>query len=236
MAGHSQYSNRKRRIESQSKKKNKVYLVFRKLILKALKEGSESGLRNAIHNAQKASISREKIDIIINSADKDKSAYEDIVYEGYGPKGIAFVLHISTDNRNRTAGEIRSIFNKHGGNLGENGSVAFLFNKRGLVEYDIEQIDKEKILEAALETNALDIEDFADCIKIYCEISELQKTAEEMYKSCGEYSNMRISWQAKDIQRITDKELREKISLFYSILMENDDVMYIDTNCDINND
>ena len=234
MAGHSQYSNRKHRIAAQAQKKNKVYLQFRKLILKALKEKSESNLRNAIYNAQKSSISKEKIDTLLKSGEKDKTNYEDIIYEGFGPHGIAFVMHISTDNRNRTAGEIRNIFTKKNCSLGESGSVSFLFNKKGMIKYEtIDSEMKDKILDQVINIDNIEdieIEDIGENIILYCQVKDMHKLSELLYPHIGEYKEMRISWKAKEEIKINDIEQKDQVLNFIDCLLENEDIMYLDTN------
>lgn len=237
MSGHSQYNNRKRRIEVQGQKLNKVYMKVKKMIMRALKEDSVIALEKITKEAKRMGISAEKIDTIIKIVrnEKDKSNYEDITYEGIGPYGIAVMMSISTDNRNRTAGEIRSIFSKFGCKLGVDGSVAFMFERLGLVIYEKkEDFDVNSFLESVVEEIEIEnIDETDDTIKVWCAISNLLKMSEILYGKFGKYLESRIGWRAKDNIVIDNEENINTIYKFIDSLENNNDITNLDLNVDI---
>ncbi|MCI0506664.1 MAG: YebC/PmpR family DNA-binding transcriptional regulator [Gammaproteobacteria bacterium] len=163
MAGHSKWANIRFRKGVQDAKKGKLFTkLIREITVSARSGGGDPAsnprLRAAIDKALSNNMTRDTIDRAVKrgSGEADSENYEEIVYEGYGPNGVAIMVECLTDNRNRTVGEVRHAFSKHGGNLGTNGSVAFLFNKIGMLTYPAGS-DEEKILEAALEAGADDV-------------------------------------------------------------------------------
>lgn len=241
MAGHSQYNNRKRRIEAQGQRLNKIYMKVKKMIIRALKEGSDSALDRVIKESKKVGISAEKIDTIIKVAknEKDKSNYDDVTYEGVGPYGISVMITVSTNNRNRTAGEIRSIFTKFGCKLGVDGCIAFMFDKLGLVVYEKkDNINVANLLEFMSENIEVDIQDIDETesvIKLWCGAQDLFKMSELLYSEFGEYLEARIGWRSKENINIDnyDEAHVEKIYKFLDCLENNDDVVSLDLNANI---
>jgi YebC/PmpR family DNA-binding regulatory protein len=163
MAGHSKWANIRFRKGVQDAKKGKLFTkLIREITVSARSGGGDPSsnprLRTAIDKTLGNNMTRDTIDRAVKrgTGEADSENYEEIVYEGYGPNGVAIMVECLTDNRNRTVGEVRHAFSKHGGNLGTNGSVAFLFNKIGMLTY-APGSDEEKILEAALEAGADDV-------------------------------------------------------------------------------
>ena len=163
MSGHSKWSTIKRKKEKTDNARAKVFTKIGREIAVVVREGgpdpaSNSKLKDVIAKAKANNVPNDNIERIIKKAageDSDKK-YEEIVYEGYGPKGIAVIVEALTDNRNRTAGDVRHYFDKYGGNMGQRGSVSFMFTKQGVIILEQEGIDEEKLMEDALEAGATD--------------------------------------------------------------------------------
>ncbi len=163
MSGHSKWSTIKRKKEKTDNARAKVFTKIGREIAVVVREGgpdpaSNSKLKEVIAKAKANNVPNDNIERIIKKAageDSDKK-YEEIVYEGYGPKGIAVIVEALTDNRNRTAGDVRHYFDKYGGNMGQSGSVSFMFTKQGVIVLEQEGIDEEKLMEDALEAGATD--------------------------------------------------------------------------------
>ncbi|MDR1629828.1 MAG: YebC/PmpR family DNA-binding transcriptional regulator [Oscillospiraceae bacterium] len=164
MSGHSKWSTIKRKKEKTDSQRAKIFTKIGREIAVAVREGgadpaANSKLRDVIAKAKANNVPNDNIDRIIKKASGEGGAntYEEIVYEGYGPSGIAVVVETLTDNRNRTAGEMRHYFDKYGGNMGQSGSVMFQFSRQGVILIEMDGVDEEKLIEAALEAGAEDV-------------------------------------------------------------------------------
>lgn len=164
MSGHSKWSTIKRKKEKTDNARAKVFTKIGREIAVAVKEGGpdpagNSKLKDVIAKAKAANVPNDNIERIIKKAAGETGGdnYEEIIYEGYGPSGVAVVVEALTDNRNRTAGDVRHYFDKFGGNMGQSGSVMFMFTRQGVVLVDGEDVDEDKIMEDALEAGADDV-------------------------------------------------------------------------------
>lgn len=164
MSGHSKWSTIKRKKEKTDSQRAKIFTKIGREIAVAVREGgpdpaANSKLRDVIAKAKANNVPNDNIDRIIKKASGEGGAntYEEIVYEGYGPSGIAVVVETLTDNRNRTAGEMRHYFDKYGGNMGQSGSVMFQFNRQGVILIEMDGVDEEKLIDSALEAGAEDV-------------------------------------------------------------------------------
>ena len=164
MSGHSKWSTIKRKKEKTDNARAKVFTKIGREIAVAVREGGpdpagNSKLKDVIAKAKAANVPNDNIERIIKKAAGDGNAdnYEEIVYEGYGPAGVAVIVEALTDNRNRTAGDVRHYFDKYGGNMGQQGSVMFMFSRQGVVLVDAEDVEEDAIMEAALEAGAEDV-------------------------------------------------------------------------------
>ena len=165
MAGHSKWANIKRRKGAQDAKRGKLFTKLLREITIATKQGGgdPSGnprLRTAIQECKSNNVPNDKIDRAIKKGTGDLEGvnYEEVTYEGYGPGGVAMIVETVTDNRNRTVGEVRHLFNKHGGSLGENGCVSYMFDRRGYIVVDEETMDEDTFMELALDLEVDDVE------------------------------------------------------------------------------
>ena len=187
MSGHSKWSTIKRKKEKTDNARAKVFTKIGREIAVAVKEGGadpagNSKLKDVIAKAKAANVPNDNIERIIKKAAGDGSAdnYEEIIYEGYGPAGVAVVIEALTDNRNRTAGDVRHYFDKYGGNMGQQGSVMFMFTRQGVVLVDAEDVNEDKIMEDALEAGAEDVIPDEDVFDIRTAVSDVADISEAL--------------------------------------------------------
>ncbi len=230
VAGHSQFSNIKHRKEVQDAKKAKKFTKLRREIIVAAKSGLSDPelnprLRAAITSARREGLPKDKIDNAIKSSTNsaEDNDYQEVFYEGYGPAGAAIILHSLTNNRNRTASELRFIFSRNNGNLAEVGSVNYLFDNVGLISYDKKN---EKIFDFALENNAIDIEEKHDSYNIICEIKLFGTLRDILHKEFGEAKTSKRIWLPKETLSLTEDNYVKVKKLIYA-LDDNDDVQSV---------
>ena len=190
MSGHSKWNNIKRKKEKTDGARAKVFTKIGREISVAVRDGgpnpaSNSKLADLIAKAKRMSVPNDNIQRIIKKAEGgDKTEYEAITYEGYGPGGIAVMVETLTDNRNRTAGDLRHYFDKCGGNLGQNGCVSYLFTKKGQIVIDNSEgeLDEEKVMEDCFDAGAEDVDFDEDTIEVYTGVNELREVREALEK------------------------------------------------------
>jgi YebC/PmpR family DNA-binding regulatory protein len=242
MAGHSKFSNIKHRKGAQDAKRAKLFTKLQREITVAAKVGQPNPefnprLRNAIIAARAQNMPKDRIDGAVKKAtiSGEGDNFEEIRYEGYGPNGIAIIVEALTDNRNRTAGEVRSYFTKSGGNLGETGSVSFMFDHVGLIIYDKSVADEERIFEVAIEAGALDIENDDEFYVITCEVGDFSSCQDALIEKFGDPKSSRLDWKAKDATDL-DLEKAQKVMKLVDVLEDNDDVQTVYGNYEISDD
>ncbi|SDI93016.1 YebC/PmpR family DNA-binding transcriptional regulator [Salimicrobium halophilum] len=238
MAGHSKWSNIKHRKGAQDAKRGKLFQKLARQIFVAAKQGDPDpemnpDLRLAIEKARSNNMPKDNIDRAVKKAtgDLEGESYEEIVYEGYGPGGVAVMVNVLTDNKNRTAPEVRHAFSKHGGNLGENGCVSFMFDRKGFITIDRSQteVEEDDIMLEAIEAGADELETTDDFFEIYTEPENFQ----DVKKALGEYP-----LQTAEVTMIPqtytplDEEGVEKMLKLIDMLEDNDDVQDIYHNLD----
>jgi len=236
MAGHSQFANIKHRKGAQDARRAKLFTKLQREITVATKLGNpdpnfNARLRNAIIAARSCNMPKDRIDTAIKKASgaAEGDNYEEIRYEGYGNGGIAFIVEALTDNRNRTAGEVRSLFTKSGGSLGETGSVGFMFDHIGLIEYEGNVATEETMFEIALEAGASEVESSPEWHSIICSTDDFSVVRDKLIEKFGDPKTARLSWRAKD--HITlNLEQAQKISKLVDALEDNDDVQSVSGN------
>ena len=241
MAGHSKFKNIQYRKGAQDKKRAKMFAKLAKEITVAAKLGlpdpaMNPRLRSAVQAARAQNMPKDNIDRAIKkSQDADGENYEEVRYEGFGPGGVGVIVETLTDNRNRTAGDVRAIFSKHGGNLGETGAVSFMFDRIGQVVYPPDTGDADAMLEAALEAGADDCVSSEDGHEFYCAAEELHAVAGELEERLGEAQSVGIVWRPQT-QTPLDDEAGEKVLRMMDALDDNDDVQNVYANFDISED
>ena len=237
MAGHSQFANIKHRKDAQDKKRAKVFTKLTREIIIAAKSGlpdptMNSRLRNAMIAARAGNLPKDRIDSAIKRASSSHEGdnYEEMRYEGYLAGGIAFIVEALTDNRNRTASDVRSAFTKHGGALGEAGSVNFMFDRIGLIEFDAKVADFEKFFEAALEAGAEDCSSDEDTYSIITKPDDLNEVKEYLCNKFGDQKTVKLSWNAQNMITVDSEDQANTLYKFIDVLEDNDDVQNVISN------
>ncbi|MEF9865694.1 MAG: YebC/PmpR family DNA-binding transcriptional regulator [Oscillospiraceae bacterium] len=233
MSGHSKWNNIKRKKEKTDGQRAKIFTkIGREMTVCVKSSGGDpnvnSKLRDLIAKAKSLNVPNDNIQRIIKKAEGgEKDAYESITYEGYGPSGIAMMVETLTDNRNRTAGNLRHYFDKFGGNMGNSGCVAFLFSQKGVITLDVEDMDEEKVMEDAFEAGAEDF-DMDDGI---CEITvapeAFSNTREALEKMGYKFIDADISFVPSTQTALTDPEDLKKMGLLLEHLEDDDDVQNV---------
>jgi YebC/PmpR family DNA-binding regulatory protein len=232
MAGHSKYKNIMYRKGAQDKKRSAMFSKLSREITVAAKMGApdpdmNARLRAAVNAAKAQSMPKDNIQRSIDKASaSDAENYEDIRYEGFGPGGVSLVVEALTDNRNRTATNVRTAFSKNGGNLGASGSVTHGFSRLGLIEYPASAGDAEKVFEAAIEAGAEDVESDEDGHQIWTAVDDLHDVARALEAALGEAESVKLAWRA---QTMVDVGEGDAVSLMRLVetLEEDDDVQTV---------
>ena len=238
MAGHSKFKNIQHRKGAQDKKRAKIFSRLAKEITVAAKMGmpdpdSNPRLRTAILAARAQNMPKDNIERAIKkSADADGENYDEVRYEGFGPGGIGVIVETLTDNRNRTASDVRSTFSKSGGNMGETGSVSFMFDRVGSIEYGPDAADAETVFEAAIEAGAEDVVSGEDGHEIICSMEDLHGVVDALAGVLGEPQAASIVWKPQNDVAV-DAEAAEKVLKFVDALDDLDDVQNVYANFDI---
>ncbi|MGB5865704.1 MAG: YebC/PmpR family DNA-binding transcriptional regulator [Sulfitobacter sp.] len=235
MAGHSKWANIQHRKGRQDKLRSKLFSKFSKEITVAAKMGDPDvdknpRLRLAVKEAKQASMPKDNIDRAIKKATGgDAEDYEEIRYEGYGTNGVAVIVETMTDNRNRTASTVRSTFTKYGGNLGETGSVGFMFDRKGEVTYPPEVGDADTVMMAAIEAGAEDVESSEDGHVIYCADTDLNDVSNALEAALGESDSTKLIWRPTTTTEL-DLEGMQKLMKLIDALEDDDDVQRVTAN------
>lgn len=242
MAGHSKFANIKHRKGAQDKKRASIFTKLAKEIVVATKMGGDNAefnprLRGAVIAARAANMPKDKIEAAIKKGASagEGEDYEEMRYEGYGPSGVAVIVDVLTDNRNRSASDIRSIFNKNGGNLGETGSVNFMFDRIGFVQYPEDKASADEMFEAALEAGAENCEQEDGFHEITCEVEDLNDVRDKLVEKFGDPDTARLAWRP-NVNTDVDFETAEKVMKLTDALEDNDDVQYVTTNANISDE
>jgi YebC/PmpR family DNA-binding regulatory protein len=238
MAGHSQFKNIMHRKGRQDAAKSKLFSKLAREITVAAKEGGPDPdgnprLRLAIQAAKGQSMPKDNIERAVNkAAGGDAESYEEVRYEGYGPGGVAVIVEALTDNRNRTAGAVRSYFTKNGGSMGETGSVAFMFDRVGEITYPASAGSADTVLEAAIEAGADDVTSDEDSHVIITAFESLGSVANALEGSLGEAQSVRAIWKPQTLTPI-DGDKAETLMKLIAALDDDDDVQNVYANFDV---
>ena len=241
MAGHSKWANIQHRKGRQDAARSKLFSKLAKEITVAAKMGDPDPdknprLRLAVKEAKSQSVPKDVIDRAIKkSQGGDAESYDEIRYEGYGPGGVAVIVEAMTDNRNRTASTVRSTFTKCGGNLGETGSVAFMFDRKGQVLYPLEVGDEDTVMMAALEAGAEDVESTEDGHAIFCADTDLNEVSNALETQLGESESAKLIWKPQTTTEL-DLEGMEKLMKLIDTLEDDDDVQRVTANFEVSDE
>src|SRR3954466_12002710 len=241
LSGHSKWSSIKHKKGAADAKRGKLFSKLTRAIIVAAKEGGPDpagnlALQNAIEKARAASMPKDNIDRAIAKGagtDSDAAAYETVTYEGYGPAGVAVIVEALTDNRNRTAGEVRHTFAKKDGNLGTPGAVAWLFERRGIVLVPADGADEDELTLAAAEGGADDVSLDGSSFQVLSAAEELGTVREAVAGAGFEIESAELTMLPKTTIAVEDESEAKKILRLIDQLEENDDVQEVDANFDI---
>lgn len=240
MSGHSKWANIKRKKEASDAVKAKIFTKIGREIMVAVKEGgadpnNNAKLRDLIAKAKSNNVPNDNIDRVIKKAagDGDKNNYENNVYEGYGPSGVAVIVECLTDNKNRTAGDIRHYFDKFGGNLGTTGCVSFMFSQKGIIVIEYENQDEDKIMEDCFEAGAADFKIEDGVIEVETAPSDLSAAAEALRGMGYKIESAEVEQVPSTYTKLEDEDAIRKMNLLLEHLEENDDVQNVYHNWDM---
>ena len=237
MAGHSKWANIQHRKGRQDAARSKLFSKLAKEITVAAKMGdpdpdNNPRLRLAVKEAKSQSVPKDVIERAISkSQGGDGDNYEEVRYEGYGPGGVAVIVEAMTDNRNRTASTVRSTFSKCGGNLGETGSVAFMFDRKGQILYPAAVGDEDTVMMAALEAGAEDVESSADGHVIFTTDTDLNGVSTALEAALGEAESTKLIWKPQTTTEL-DLDGMQKLMKLIETLEDDDDIQRVTANFD----
>ncbi len=239
MAGHSKWANIKHKKAKVDAAKGVSFAKFSREIIIASKIGGADPtgnfrLKTAIERAKAGGLPNDTIKRAVEKGSSSTTAdnYEEITYEGYGPGGVAVFIEVATDNKNRTAGDIRSYFTKYGGNLGENGCVGWMFEPNGVLIFD-KNVDFEKLYELGVELDAKDVTDEDDEYKVITTVENFQKTVEGFSSTSFESKNAELTRIPQNSVSVTDMEIAKKLLALLEKIEEHDDVQNVYSNFEI---
>ncbi len=241
MAGHSQFKNIMHRKGAQDKKRAKVFTRLIRELQVAVKSGTDPDsnprLRAAILAARAANMPKDNIDRVLKKAEGggDDANFDEIRYEGYGPGGVALIVDTVTDNRNRTASEVRSAFTKYGGNLGESNSVAFMFDRVGQLIYPVAAASADDMFEAALEAGADDVESAEESHEITCAPEDFNAVREALDTRFGAPEEAGLTWKPQNTIALDEDKAASLLKLL-DVLDDNDDVQSVSANFEISDE
>jgi len=241
MSGHSKWSSIKHKKGAADAKRGQLFTKLTRALIVAAKDGGPDpaanlALQNAIEKARAASMPKDNIERAIargSGTGADAASYEHISYEGYGPGGVAVYVDVLTDNRNRTAGEVRHIFARHDGNLAESGAVAWLFERKGVVLVDRDSTDEDELTLAAADAGAEDVAGEGSSFEVTCAPEDLNAVREALETAGIAVSDAEVTMLPKTKVEIEDESVARKVLKLIDGLEENDDVQDVYANFDI---
>lgn len=240
MSGHSKWNNIKRKKEAADGAKAKIFTRIGREITVCVKEGgpdpaSNSKLRDLISKAKANNVPNDNIERVIKKAagDNDKNSYETMVYEGYGPGGVAVIVECLTDNKNRTAGDVRHYFDKFGGNMGTTGCVSFMFTRKGVITLENDGCDEDKLMEDCFEAGASDFNIEDDAVEVTTEPNDVYKVADALKTMGYAVTSADAAMVPSTYTALNDDEQIRLMNLLLDTLDDNDDVQEVYHNWDM---
>ena len=234
MSGHSKWANIKHKKEKTDKAKAKIFTKIGKELTIAVKEGgpdpaSNAKLRDLIQKAKANNVPNENIERTIKKAEGTKGeSFEEITYEGYGPSGVAVIVEALTDNRNRTAGDVRHYFDKYGGNMGQSGCVSFMFAKQGVIVIEQEGVDEDKLMEDALEAGATDfITDDEGVFEIRTEPNDCGAVRDDLEAKGYTFVSAEVEYVPSTYTALTNPDDIKNMAKMLEMFEDNDDVQAV---------
>lgn len=235
MAGHSKWNNIKRKKEKTDSQRAKIFTKIGREISVAVREGGadpdgNGKLRDIIAKAKANNVPNDNIERIIKKASGDASAdnFENTVYEGYGPSGVAVIAEALTDNRNRTAGDVRHYFDKYGGKMGQQGSVMFMFSRQGIIIIEKDGIDEEKLLEDALEAGASDFNtDLEDVFEVVTEPNDFSSVRDYLEEKGYTFMSAELELVPSTYMKLTEPDDIKNMGKMLEMFEDNDDIQSV---------
>ncbi len=242
MSGHSKWSTIKRKKEKIDAKRGKIFTKLIKEITLAAREGGgdingNARLRTAVNAAKMSNMPQDNIDRAVKKGTGEMPGvvYEEVMYEGYGPEGVAVLVETATDNKNRTTSELKHIFTKFGGNLGSPNSVAWMFSRKGVIEIESSSVEEEKAMEAALDAGAEDFQPSESSYLIYTPFESFNAIRDKLEKGF-KILTAKIAWISENPVKVTGQDKALKVLKFIDSLEDQDDVQNVHANFDIPDD
>ena len=242
MSGHSKWSTIKRKKGVNDAKRSKIFTQLIREIVIAAKAGggavdSNPRLRLAVDKARGQNMPKNNIERAVKrgTGELEGENYDEIRYEGYGPSGVAVIVDALTDNRNRTVGEVRHLFGKYGGNLGENGCVAYLFDKQGMLVFDRDSVDPDALADAAIEADADDVIDDGDTIEVRTSPEDFERVKDALEKSGFEPASAEVAMHPQTTVPLSGRAAESMLKLLEA-LDDHDDVRQVHANFDISDE
>jgi YebC/PmpR family DNA-binding regulatory protein len=243
MAGHSHAKNVMHQKGKTEAKRAKIFGKLAREIMVAAKQGlpdpaHNPRLRAAISDARKNNLPRDRIDRAIKSAQPGSTEgvhYDEVRYEGYGPGGVALIVEALTDNRNRTAAELRMIFSKQGGSMGESGSVAFMFTRMGEIVFPAKVASADAMLDAVIEAGGENVESGEAAHVVTCSVEDFGAVRDALEKKFGEAESAKLVWRPNMLTQVSGEAAQDMLKLV-DALEDNDDVQNVIGNFDISNE
>lgn len=239
MSGHSKWAQIKHKKAKTDLERGKAFSKLIRLITVAARQGggnpeNNPRLRLAIQKAREMNMPQENIEKAIKkgTGELEGVAYEEIIYEGYGPGGVAIMVEATTDNRNRTTAEIRHLFSKHGGNLGETGCVSWVFERKGLISFERGKVDEEEVMAVAIDAGAEDIRSTETTIDVITAPEDFERVKEAIDRSGLQYAVAQVTMVPKTTVSVEGKQAQQVLSLIEA-LEDHDDVQEVYANFDI---
>ena len=242
MSGHSKWSTIKRKKGAADAKRGKMFTKLIKEITISAREGggdpsSNPRLRLAVDNAKAANMPADNIDRAIKKATGELAGvtYYELTYEGYGPGGVAIIVEVATDNKNRTVADVRHHFTKHGGSMSENGSVAWMFDRKGIITMPIQDKTEDDIMNIVLEAGAEDLQSEDEFFEVQTSLESFEPVRKALVSANLEIENASLQWIAKNTVSVGSEEA-EKVMKLIEALEESDDVQNVYSNADFDED
>ena len=234
MSGHSKFANIKHKKEKNDAAKGKIFTIIGREIAVAVKEGGpdpagNSKLKDVIAKAKAANVPNDNIDRIIKKAAGEGSGdnYEEIMYEGYGPSGIAVIVETLTDNRNRTAADVRHFFDKCGGNMGQSGCVSFMFNRQGVILFEKEGIDEDQLMEDALEAGAVDFITDDEIYDVRTEPNDMGAVRDDLEAKGYKFVSAEVEYVPTTYTALSNPDDIKNMGKMLEMFEDNDDVQNV---------
>ena len=242
MSGHSKWSTIKRKKGVADAKRGKMFTkLIKEITISAREGGGDPGanprLRLAIDNAKAANMPADNIERAIKKAtgELEGVTYTEITYEGYGPGGVAMLIEVATDNKNRSVAEVRHLFSKYNGSMGENGSVAWMFNRKGIITLPIQNKTEDEIMDIVLEAGAEDIQTEEDYFEVQTDLESFEPVRKALVAADMQIENASLQWIAKNTVNVSGDDA-EKVMKIIEAMEDSDDVQNVYSNADFDED